>query len=125
MLDFRYLFLRYNKDLAPNLKILNKQLWFLLHMPMMILVPILAIIAFFIILADLDWQWVENTEQTRQNYAHSIIGIFAIILSIIQVVIALVRPKPDAKYRHIFNNIHSFNGILTFLLSSEFLFSKY
>lgn len=84
---------------------------------MMVLVPILAVIAFLIILADLDWEWIENTEEERTAYVHSITGILAIILSIIQVVIALVRPKPDAKFRYIFNEVHRFIGITAFLLS--------
>ena len=49
----------------------------------MMFVPIVAITAFIVILADLNWKWIDASEQLE--FAHSIIGIVTIGFSIIQV----------------------------------------
>ena len=74
---------RYYKFLLPNVKLFDLQFWFVIHRPLMIFVPIVAITAFIVILADLDWKWVESSE--RLPFAHSIIGIITIGFSLIQV----------------------------------------
>ncbi len=48
-------------------------------------IPIFSIVAFILILADLKWKWVELIETQKVNFAHSIIGIIVIGLSLIQV----------------------------------------
>ena len=50
----------------------------------MIFVPICSSVAFIVILADLEWKWLETTQLT--NFVHSIFGIVTIGLSIIQVI---------------------------------------
>ena len=74
---------RYYKHLLPSKMYCGVKFWFVLHRPIMISVPVLSLIAFLVILSDLDWQWVETSEQL--NFAHSIFGIVTISLSIIQV----------------------------------------
>jgi hypothetical protein len=74
---------RYYKFILPNAKPCDVQFWFFLHRPLMVCVPIISVAAFIIILANLDWTWVE-TENTIM-FAHSIFGIVAIGLSLIQV----------------------------------------
>jgi hypothetical protein len=54
-----------------------------MHRPLMVLTTVLSIIGFFVILSDLNWKWVSQVNKV--NFAHSIFGIFAISLSIIQV----------------------------------------
>ena len=51
----------------------------------MICVPIISIVAFIVILADLEWKWVEASQDEALEFTHSIFGIVAICLSIIQV----------------------------------------
>ena len=77
------LFARYYKYLYPNIKLCGVQFWFLMHRPIMLLVPILSIISFLIILSQLDWFWVLSSIPVA--FTHSIFGIIAIIFSIIQV----------------------------------------
>lgn len=59
------------------------QLWFNIHRALMIFLPICSITAFIVILAELDWKWVEIS--TPVEFAHSIFGIVTIGISIIQV----------------------------------------
>lgn len=58
-------------------------MWIYLHAPSMIIVPACSIAAFVLILSDSDWKWL--TTDIALNFAHSIIGITAIGLSIFQV----------------------------------------
>src|SRR5690606_2722794 len=74
---------RYYKFIFPNEKLFRLDLWFTVHRPLMMCVPMCSIAALILILADLEWQWV-RTERPIQ-FAHSIFGIVAIALSIIQV----------------------------------------
>ena len=60
------------------------EFWFNVHRPLMIFVPICSSVAFIVILADLEWKWLETTQLT--NFVHSIFGIVTIGLSIIQVI---------------------------------------
>jgi len=48
-------------------------------------VPVFSIVAFIVILADLKWKWVQLIDTQKVNFAHSIIGIIVIGLSLIQV----------------------------------------
>ena len=88
------LFARYYKYIFPSVKLMNVQFWFFIHRPLMISVPIISIIAFLIILSQLQWSWIVNTSQP--NFAHSIIGIITISFSVIQVIIFLLFKK----YKH-------------------------
>ena len=95
---------------------MNVQFWFFIHRPLMICVPILSIIAFLIILSQLQWSWIVNTSQP--NFAHSIIGIITISFSVLQVIGAFFRVDKDHPKRFIFNHIHRTLGIVTFILAS-------
>lgn len=57
--------------------------WLAIHRTLMLLVPIFSTIAFIIILANLNWNWV-STSRTL-SFVHSIFGITAIALSLFQV----------------------------------------
>ena len=75
---------RYFKFLLPNTKLCNLQIWFVIHRPMMMCVPIISIAAFILILWEADWQWISLYESTT-FFTHSIFGIVTIGLSIVQV----------------------------------------
>lgn len=90
---------RFYKDLLPNVRVRGVAFWFVLHAPLMILVPIFSIIALVIILVDLQGQWV--IPEDKIAFIHSIFGIITIILSIIQV--TLVKNK-DIVLFNLFNS---------------------
>lgn len=71
------------KYLFPNAKLCGLEFWFVIHRPFMIIVSLISITAFIVILSELDWKWVTTDEPL--NFAHSIFGIVAIGLPIIQV----------------------------------------
>ena len=95
-------------------------MWFVIHRPLMIFVPILSVIAFIVILAAAGWAWIPVSNKAA--FAHSIFGIFAIVFSLVQVFIAFFRCDKDHPKRFIFNHFHRFVGISSFLLASECFF---
>ena len=74
---------RYYKHLLPNIRVRGVAFWFVLHVPLMIMVPVFSIIALVVILVELNGQWA-NPED-RIKFIHSVFGIITIIMSIIQV----------------------------------------
>lgn len=75
---------RYYKFILPSIKIQKMMFWFQAHRALMIFTQICSLIAFIIILADLNWEWVSLTNKV--SFAHSIIGMLVIGLSLIQVI---------------------------------------
>jgi hypothetical protein len=78
------LFARYYKFLLKEKNILGSKFWFVIHRPVMLLVPVISIIALLVILAKLDWKWV-SAKEDKTAFAHSIFGIVAIGLAFFQV----------------------------------------
>ena len=64
---------RYFKFMFPEVKINNVDFWFFIHQPVMFSVPIISIVAFIVILSDLQGTWVESNRSPE--FAHSIVGI--------------------------------------------------
>ena len=107
----------YCRHLLPSKKLCGTKVWFGLHRPIMLLVPILTLTGFLVILADLDWKWVQTTP--AKNFTHSIFGIVAMGLGFLQVLFAFCRPDPAHSKRFIFTWGHRLVGITCFLLSSN------
>ena len=77
------------KFMFPKRKICDLKVWFVIHRPLMILCTIVTIAAFIVILAQSNWKWIDPHE--RLEFVHSIFGIVAIGLSVIQVFVAFLR----------------------------------
>ncbi len=78
---------RYYKYVLPKAKLCGVQFWFNFHRIIMIFVTTLSIVSFIIILSQLNWSWVSDSDSV--SYTHSIFGILTICLSIIQVFLLL------------------------------------
>ncbi|CAF0731294.1 unnamed protein product, partial [Brachionus calyciflorus] len=107
---------RYYKFLLPNFKILEVAFWFNAHRVLMIFTLVVSIIAFLVVLAQLDWKWVD-AENNETAMAHSIFGIIVISISFLQIIMGLFRPDKDAKFRPVFNWTHRITGISLFILA--------
>lgn len=75
---------RYYKFLLPKFKLGKNRLWFILHQSIMILVVVCNIVSLFVILAHLEFKWVDSSI-SQMTFVHSIFGIIAIALAVIQV----------------------------------------
>ena len=62
---------------------MDVQFWFFIHRPLMTLVTLITVVSFIIIFWALNASWVDSSNQL--NYAHSVIGIIAIVFSVVQV----------------------------------------
>ena len=74
---------RYYKFLASNSEMCGVSLWFFLHRPMMLIATSLSVAGFVIILSQLNWNWVSMNN--KYAFSHSICGIVAIGISVLQV----------------------------------------
>ncbi len=74
---------RYYKYIFKPRQLCGKDVWFVLHVIIMTLVAVINLIAFLVILSELDWRWVSVDRPLE--FAHSIFGIFAFGLIYIQV----------------------------------------
>jgi hypothetical protein len=104
---------RYYRDTFSHI---TPKFWFFLHQPLMITVTTTSIIAFLLILSQLNWSWVSRSDGTVE-FVHSIFGVLAIIFAIMQVTFGLFRPSTNSQYRFIFNNVHRITGVSAFLCS--------
>ncbi len=137
---------RYYKYVFKPRQLCGKEVWFTLHATIMTLVGVINLIAFLVILSELDWQWVSVEDPLE--FSHSIFGIFAFGLIYIQVsffllflnqfieaaefwilyeikmFIGVVRPKPESRRRKAFVVIHRTTGLLAFLFASRFFYKS-
>ena len=74
---------RHFKHLYENISFCGIKFWYLVHRPLMAFVFLLSIIAFLVILSDLNWAWTSAPKGTA--YAHSILGILTIVAMFFQV----------------------------------------
>lgn len=109
---------RYYRDTFSHI---TPKFWFFLHQPLMMTVTTTSVIAFLLILSQLNWSWVSRSDGTVE-FVHSIFGILAIIFAIMQVTFGLLRPSSNSQYRFIFNNVHRATGISAFLCAITSLF---
>ncbi|XP_066922682.1 uncharacterized protein [Clytia hemisphaerica] len=101
---------RYMKQATKEKKITGKPAWFPLHQGLMMSCVVVFFIAFIVILVEKQG-WAESAG------THGILGLIAIILGLIQPLMAMVRPAPDADRRFIFNWFHRSFGMIAWLLA--------
>lgn len=77
------LFARYYKFIFPETKIDGVAFWFFIHRLVMILVPVISLVAFVLIFAQLKWHWIHIG--FTPEFTHSFAGAATIVLSLIQV----------------------------------------
>ncbi|RNA13986.1 ferric-chelate reductase 1 [Brachionus plicatilis] len=114
------LFARYYKPIFPNVKSCGVQFWFIIHRPFMISVCLLSLIGFGFIFSYKNWTW--TSQSSVKNFAHSIVGLITILLSLIQPAMAIFRPDKLAENRPIFNWAHRLVGILAYAFSITAVF---
>ncbi|RNA44203.1 ferric-chelate reductase 1 -like protein [Brachionus plicatilis] len=98
------LFARYYKYLGKNKTLCGVQIWFVFHRPLMLAT---------------NWKWTSS--QVKINFAHSIIGILTIGISVIQPIFGALRPDKDSPNRPIFNWLHRIFDVSITLATKFFL----
>ncbi|XP_013791076.2 putative ferric-chelate reductase 1 homolog [Limulus polyphemus] len=95
---------RYYKQVWQANTLCMVKIWFAIHRFLMLLSLSLMIVGFVLIFVH-----VEGWSQVATN-PHPILGCVTTGLALIQPIMALFRPKPDARKRPIFNWLHWFVG---------------
>ena len=109
------LFARYFKYLLASNTCCNVPFWFVIHRPLLVISPIIAILAFIIVFSVLNWKWVDSV--LTLDFVHSIFGIITIVLAVVQSILGFSRCDVGHKYRYIYNHTHRMLGILIFICS--------
>ncbi|XP_046651683.1 putative ferric-chelate reductase 1 homolog [Daphnia pulicaria] len=109
---------RYMKKTWVGKQFMKKDLWFVYHRGLMVLVWTLTVIGFIIIFIDVDG-WV--SESVSEN-PHPLIGCITTVLAFIQPFMALMRPMPNAPNRYIFNWAHMLVGYSAHILAITCIF---
>uniref|UniRef100_A0A3Q1IT59 DOMON domain-containing protein n=1 Tax=Anabas testudineus TaxID=64144 RepID=A0A3Q1IT59_ANATE len=100
---------RYLKGMARGQKMFDKDLWFVVHVPVMCVTVAATIIAFIIIFVY------------GQGWAG--VSCLIMILSFIQPIIAFLRCGPQHPTRYVFNWTHSLNALVIKILAVAAIFT--
>ncbi|KAK3592565.1 hypothetical protein CHS0354_000894 [Potamilus streckersoni] len=107
---------RFYKPVWPDSRIFGEKVWFQIHRACMVLVLFLVSASFVIIFIESDG-YSETALWTDFQKAHPVLGIIIMALTVINPVMALFRPHPDAPRRKIFNIAHFGVGTVAFILA--------
>uniref|UniRef100_A0A671P8R3 Putative ferric-chelate reductase 1 n=1 Tax=Sinocyclocheilus anshuiensis TaxID=1608454 RepID=A0A671P8R3_9TELE len=94
---------RYFKPDWPERNILGQRVWFQLHRMLMVLTVLLTLVGFVL-------PFMYRGGWSKRAGIHPYLGCVVVALAVIQPVIALFRPAPDASRRYIFNWMHFGTG---------------
>lgn len=111
---------RYFKETWKGKQFCSKDIWFRFHQLLMGLTVVLTLIAIIIIFIDRGTAPF-GTEAIKEN-AHPILGIITFVLSLIQPIMAAMRPHPQDTYRWVFNWAHWGCGNIAWLLAIVAIF---
>ncbi|CAF0910187.1 unnamed protein product [Brachionus calyciflorus] len=106
---------RYYKYLGPDKKYFGVRLWFLLNDSSILSVNLLTILGLAFILIDKKFSWTSIS--MKANFSHSILGIIAICISVLQFIFVVLKPKKDQSNQKIFYWIQNVVRILANSLS--------
>ncbi|OZC12653.1 hypothetical protein X798_00284 [Onchocerca flexuosa] len=113
---------RYLREHWPEVKPFDLKIWFHIHRTLNYVAVILAIISVFSVFIGKKWRWTgPSVHKSRERNLsagaiHSIIGVIAVGVMVIQPISAFLRCDQGSTYRPIFNWSHRCIGLLTFLL---------
>ncbi|KAF1372743.1 hypothetical protein PFLUV_G00250780 [Perca fluviatilis] len=105
---------RYLKKTAKGEKVIGKDVWFVVHVGVMILTVAATIIAFILIF---------SYEQKWSGGVHPVLGCLVMILSFLQPIMALLRCAPQHPRRFLFNWSHALNALVIKVLAVAAIFT--
>ncbi|AWP20996.1 putative ferric-chelate reductase 1 [Scophthalmus maximus] len=106
---------RHYKGFWPDATLLGQRLWFQLHRTLMVLAVILTSVAFTL-------PFIYRRGWSKGAGAHPYVGCTVMALSVIQPIMALLRPVPDSPRRIIFRWLHFGAGTACQVLAAVCVF---
>uniref|UniRef100_A0A0K0EGP5 ascorbate ferrireductase (transmembrane) n=1 Tax=Strongyloides stercoralis TaxID=6248 RepID=A0A0K0EGP5_STRER len=115
-------YLRYYKSFFENKNIYKQKVWFQIHRIFNTLAFLITTIGIISILIAHNFRWlgpkIGGKSNTSPGSLHSIFGVFAYGLLVVQVLNSFLRCTPNHSNRKYFNWIHKFLGLSSFLLAT-------
>ncbi|XP_068456856.1 putative ferric-chelate reductase 1 [Clinocottus analis] len=99
----------------PNHTLLGQKVWFQVHRGLMVLTVTLTVVAFCL-------PFIYRKGWSKHAGVHPYLGCCVLILSLIQPIMAAVRPSPDSSRRYIFNWAHWGVGSVTEIMAVAAMF---
>ncbi|XP_029934643.1 putative ferric-chelate reductase 1 isoform X2 [Myripristis murdjan] len=115
MVSTAVLFARHFKHLCSHTSLLGHQIWFQVHRTMMVLAVGLTAVAFTL-------PFIYRGGWSKHAGSHPYIGCAVMALSIIQPIMAVLRPAPQSPRRIFFNWMHLIAGTTGQLLAAVCIF---
>ncbi|XP_060584907.1 putative ferric-chelate reductase 1 [Ruditapes philippinarum] len=107
---------RHYKPMWPNSQVCSEKVWFTFHRICMISAFVTCSAGFIIIFVDVK-DWSDLAGATKWQRAHPYLGVIVTFCVVLNPIMALFRPHPDAKRRYIFSWAHWFVGTVAQILS--------
>uniref|UniRef100_A0A0N5BCV8 ascorbate ferrireductase (transmembrane) n=1 Tax=Strongyloides papillosus TaxID=174720 RepID=A0A0N5BCV8_STREA len=115
-------YLRYYKSFNERIHFNNQKIWFQVHRIFNTLALIVTTVGIITILIGHNFRWtgpkIGGDRNTSPAAVHSMMGVFAYGLLVLQVLNSFLRCDPDHRNRIFFNWIHRILGISSFLLAT-------
>ncbi|XP_051266202.1 putative ferric-chelate reductase 1 isoform X2 [Dicentrarchus labrax] len=106
---------RHYKPCWPDTTLLGQRLWFQLHRTMMVLAVVLTGVAFTL-------PFIYRRGWSKRAGSHPYIGCTVMALSVIQPIMAILRPAPESPRRIIFSWLHFAAGTVGQILAAACVF---
>ncbi|CAL1531835.1 unnamed protein product [Lymnaea stagnalis] len=100
----------------------SQKVWFQVHRITMVLVLLVTAAGFIIIFVNEKGEWSVIEDEDKYLSGHPIMGVIVMILTILNPIMALFRPKPGTSKRVIFNWAHMLAGLATHMLGVATIF---
>uniref|UniRef100_A0A0K0G2V1 ascorbate ferrireductase (transmembrane) n=1 Tax=Strongyloides venezuelensis TaxID=75913 RepID=A0A0K0G2V1_STRVS len=115
-------YLRYYKSFNERKHFNNHKIWFQVHRIFNTLAFIITTVGMIAILIANNFRWtgpkIGGYRNTSPAAVHSMMGVFAYGLLVLQVLNSFLRCDPDHRNRIFFNWIHRMLGVSSFLLAT-------
>ncbi len=141
-MDLTLAFLSYFKFILPNQNICLSNFWLVVHRSFMILTFLISFSSFIVILSYVEWKWVDRSKPVA--FTHSVFGILAISLSLVQVspnniiiknnilswkvfeqiLIGLLSPLAGDPRKRFVDYVHRVLGLAVYILARKFRLYK-
>ncbi|XP_052239128.1 ferric-chelate reductase 1-like isoform X2 [Dreissena polymorpha] len=109
---------RHCKSLVESETMCGVKYWFAIHRSFMLCAALCVIIAFVVIFIEVGgYSQVAAAPGKAFTKAHPILGIIVTALTVLNPLMALIRPAPDGEYRFLFNWAHFLVGTSAHILA--------
>ncbi|KAK7508306.1 hypothetical protein BaRGS_00000545, partial [Batillaria attramentaria] len=115
---------KYGKPMWPKFKPFGDNIWFHFHRTVMALTAVFTLLGIILMAVECEGYCKLPNDVLGKTYwpLHPPLGIFVLLLTLANPIMAFFRPGPKAANRHVFNWMHWGVGVLAWILASLTMF---